>query len=81
MMFCTFKFHAYIQYSRSFQLILQFYECYIIIMTVLLESIDHLKIHNYYFWLKTVQLECFVRSVHLIRVFEWSSVCKCMSFN
>ena len=29
----------------------------------------------------TIQSECFVRSVHFIKVFELSAVYKCMGFN
>ena len=32
-------------------------------------------------WVMTVQLECFVGNVCFIRVFEWSSVYKCMGIN
>ena len=29
---------------------------------------------DYADWILTVQLDCFVLSVHFIRIFEWSSV-------
>ena len=32
-------------------------------------------------WVMTVQLQCFVGSVCFIRVFEYSSVYKCIGFN